>query len=101
SHRARKGHHDKTIFIASHRLQNIRSLSELAAGKSCFRHRADKVVDGFDLGEIERLERNQAVFDRIVEFAINPGTVTMSAVPLLFVMAVPVMIALFQDAPPS
>ena len=40
----------------------VNRLAELTAGKGGVRHRAEEVIDGVDLGEIEWRERNQSVF---------------------------------------
>ena len=76
-HRSREGHHDKTIFVASHGFQDIGAFADLATGECRIAHRADQIIHGFDLRQIERLQRYQLVGDGIVKFALNTFAVRL------------------------
>jgi hypothetical protein len=57
-HRAGEGHDHEAFFVARHSLQHVGGFAELAACKRSLRHGAHEVVDGVNLGEIERLQRD-------------------------------------------
>ena len=79
-HRPGKGHHDEAVLIPRHRLEHVGSLAELAAGEGRLRHRTDQAVNGMDLAKVERLQRDQAVFHWIVQFAVDARAFLMIAV---------------------
>ena len=67
-----KRHHYEAFFVASHRLQHVGGLAQLAPGKRGLRHRPHQVVDRLHLRQIERLQRNQPVLNRIVQAPFHP-----------------------------
>ena len=87
-HRAGERHDDEAFFVARHGLQHIGSFAELAAGKRRLGHRAHQIVDGMNLAEIQRLQRNQTIGYRIVQLAVDSRA--------FFVIAI-VMIAVLRD----
>ena len=70
-HRAGQRHDYEAFFVSRHGLEYIGSLAELAAGERGPGHGAHQIVDGMNLGEIERFERDQAVGYRIVQLAVD------------------------------
>ena len=65
-HRAGKGHDHKAILVAGHGFENVSSLTDLAPSEGSLRHCNHQIVNGAHVGEIQRLERNQLVFNRVV-----------------------------------
>ena len=85
-HRASQGHHNKAIFVASHGFEHVGGFADLAPGECGLRHRPHQVINRADAGKIQRLQRNQAVFDGIVELSVDSCAVIVAvlhSVPLL------------------
>ena len=70
-HRARQRHHDETLFVARHGFQHVGAFAHLPPGECRVAHRADQVIHGLDLRQVERLQRYQLVGNGIVQFALN------------------------------
>jgi hypothetical protein len=77
-HGASKGHHHKTLLIAGHRFQHVGSFSDLAASESGFRHGAHQTVNGADFAEVERLQRDELILNRIVQLALDPRAIVIA-----------------------
>ena len=71
--RAGESHGHETIFIASHFFENVSRVANLAAGESGVAHGADEFVDGAAFGKIERKNRAEFVFHRVVKNAARDG----------------------------
>src|SRR5437899_1736347 len=70
-HRTGERHDDEAVLVARHGLQHIGSFAELAARKRRLGHRAHQVVNGMNLAEVERFQRNQTIGHRIVQPAVD------------------------------
>jgi hypothetical protein len=70
---AGESHDDEAILIAGHGFEDVGGVTDLAGGVGGVAHSADKIVDGFDFGEIEWVDRAELVFDGIVENASGDG----------------------------
>jgi hypothetical protein len=64
-----KGHDDKTVLVASHGFKDIGGIANLAGRVGGVAHSADKIVDGFAFGEVERKDGAEFVFYGIVKNA--------------------------------
>src|ERR1700722_15529249 len=84
-HGSRQGHPHETVFVSGHSFQHVDGFAELAAGKRSLGHRSQQVIDRVYFFEIERLQWNQLVLNRIVKMALRTRAV---------------MIIRFQVAPP-
>ena len=96
SHRASKGHHDESVFVQRHGFEHIGRFPQLAPGEGRLRHRTNQAVNGMNFGEIERFQRDQPVFDGIVQITILAFSRVRLFVPVRISM-----IALFHRQPPS
>jgi hypothetical protein len=73
-------------MTTKHSLSRAMASSTSAASPSwtarerCFGHRAHEVVNGLNLAEVERLERNQTVGHRVVQLAVDACSLLMLAV---------------------
>ena len=85
-HRAGKRHHNEGILVARHGFEHVGRLAELASRKRGVRHRAHQIVDGMDLAQIERLQRNQPISHRIVQFSVDPCAFFMATVLMMAVL---------------
>ena len=79
----------------------IGCFAELAAGKGGLGHCAHEPVDRGDLRQVERFERNQPIFDGIVQIAVFPLASGSSRVPRVRMILRIAMIAVFQRKPPK
>jgi hypothetical protein len=70
---AGESHDDETILVAGHGLEDVGGVTDLAGSVGGVAHGADKIIDGFDFGEIERVNGAELVFDGIVENASGDG----------------------------
>jgi hypothetical protein len=103
-HGSGQGHDDERILVESHGLKHVGGLTQLASGKGGLGHRPDQAVDRIDLAEIERLERNQAVLDGIVQvpiFALTAGRVSLMRMVLLRMILWIALVSVFQPEPPN
>ena len=85
SHGSGQGHHYETVLVAGHGFQHVDGFTQLPAGERSLGHGPQQVIDRMHFLEIERLQRNQLVFNRIVQMALHSRAV---------------MIIMFQIAPP-
>ncbi len=83
SHRPRQGHHHKTILVAGHGFQHVGGFTQLPAGERGLRHRPHQVIDRMHLLQVERLQWNQPVFNRIVQLALDSRAVMVVCVSKL------------------
>src|SRR4029077_16404902 len=88
-HRASQRHHHKSIFIESHGFQYVGGFAELASGERSLRHGPHQAVNGPDSAQIQRLQRNQPVLNRVVQLSVDP---LARMLPMRISM-----VALFQD----
>src|SRR4029077_20209927 len=95
-HGARQRHDDEALFVTSNGLEHVSRFPELASGERGLRHGAYQIVDRPDLAEIERLQRNQPVFNGVVQLAVDARSVVVVSVAVLFSMAVLIMISLLH-----
>ena len=77
-----EGHHDKSVFVERHGFEDVGGLAQLATGEGGLGHCAHQAVDRMDLAQVEGLERNQAVFDGIVQMAVFALTAWRISLPL-------------------
>jgi hypothetical protein len=68
-----ESHDDEAVLVASHGLQNVGSITDLARGVRGVAHGADKIIDRFDFGKVERIDGAEFVFDRIMKNATSNG----------------------------
>ena len=94
-------HDDKSVFVERHGLENVGGLAELAPGEGGLGHCAHQAVDRVDLGEIERLQRNQAVFDGIVQMTVFALTAWRISLPVLRMVLRVAVIVVLHCEPPS
>ncbi len=71
-HGAGQRHHHETVFVHGHGLKHVGRLAQLPARERSLGHGTHQVVDRAHFREIQRLQRNQPVFDRVVQMAILP-----------------------------
>jgi len=64
---ASESHDNETFFVASHGLEDISGIANLASGVGSVAHGADEVIDRFDFGKIEWIDGTEFVLDRIVK----------------------------------
>ena len=85
-HGAGQGHHHEAVRVASHGFEYVGRLAHLATGEGRFPHRTHEIVNRTHRTQVQRLQRNQTVFNRIVQLAVNSCAV---------------MIAILQDPTPT
>jgi hypothetical protein len=71
SHGAREGHDDETFLVTGHGFEHVGSFAKLASSEGGVRHGAYEVVYGRDLAQVERFERDEAIGNGIVKFALD------------------------------
>jgi hypothetical protein len=64
-----QSHHDEAILVARHRFEDISGVTNLSGGIGCVAHSPNKLVNGLDFREVERIDRTKFVFDGIVKNA--------------------------------
>jgi len=80
-HRAGEGHDDKAVLVSRHGFEHIRGVADLPAGECRPSHSADEIVDGVDARQIKRKNRNQAIFDRVMQDAARRALFLCHSVP--------------------
>ena len=79
-HGAGQGHYHETILVARHGFEHVGGFADLASGEGGLAHGAHQVVDRVHFLEIERLQRNQPVLNRIVQLALDSGAIVIACV---------------------
>ena len=69
-HGAGKRHHDESVFVERHGFEYVGRFPQLPAGECRLRHGTHQAINGMNLREIERLQRDQPVFDGIVQITV-------------------------------
>ena len=80
SHRHGPGqsHDHKAIFIASHGFQHIRGFAELAACERRLGHGTHQIINRVNVIQVQRLQRHQTVFHRIVQMTMDAAAVVIT-----------------------
>jgi hypothetical protein len=68
-----ESHDDEAILVAGHGFEDVGGVTDLAGSVGGVAHGAYQIVDGFDFGEIKRVDGAELVFDGIVENASGDG----------------------------